>query len=242
MAGADAVTGAAPRVLAVIPARGGSKSIPRKNVQLLAGRPLIAYSIEAARRCPLVSRTVVSTDDAEIQDAALREGAEAPFLRPAQIATDAATTEAVLTHAVEWYDREADWRADIVVFLQPTDVFRRQAWLAWVVQALVDDPALESAFMVYPTHKNYWTSDNGTPRPLGFHGYGPRQAKPPVYREDTGLACASRADIVRSGRRIGTRVKLFEAEGAGVSVDIHDPFDLWMAEQIIARGVQRPNE
>lgn len=88
--------------VAVIPARGGSKRIPRKNVRAFAGKPMIAWSIEAARASGCFERIVVSTDDDEIADVALRHGAEVPFRRPPELANDHATTLAVIAHAVDW--------------------------------------------------------------------------------------------------------------------------------------------
>src|SRR5687768_16660736 len=106
-------------VVAVIPARGGSKGLPRKNVLPLAGKPLIAYSVEAAVLSPLVSRVIVSTDDEEIAAAAREAGAETPFLRPPELSLDSTPTEPVLRHAIEWLEREEGYRTDIVLFLQP---------------------------------------------------------------------------------------------------------------------------
>jgi pseudaminic acid cytidylyltransferase len=88
--------------LAIIPARGGSKRIPRKNIRPFAGLPIIAYSIEAARACGLFDRIVVSTDDAEIADVARSLGAETPFVRPAELSDDYCTTVAVIKHAIGW--------------------------------------------------------------------------------------------------------------------------------------------
>lgn len=107
------------RVLTVIPARGGSKAIPRKNLVDLAGRPLIAWTIEAATRAGL-ERVVVSTDSPEIADVARRLGADAPFLRPAELATDEASAISVARHAMEVVS--GDW--DAVLYLQPTSPFR----------------------------------------------------------------------------------------------------------------------
>lgn len=88
--------------IAIIPARGGSKRIPRKNVRLFEGKPMIAWSIEAARQSGCFEKTIVSTDDAEIADVALEWGAEVPFLRPAELADDYTGTIPVIAHAVEW--------------------------------------------------------------------------------------------------------------------------------------------
>jgi N-acylneuraminate cytidylyltransferase len=95
-------------ILAVIPARGGSKRIPRKNIRPFAGKPMIGYSIESARRSGVFDRIVVSTDDAEISDVARQFGAEVPFLRPTALADDHTGTTEVIAHAVEWFSARGD--------------------------------------------------------------------------------------------------------------------------------------
>ena len=93
--------------VAIIPARGGSKRIPRKNIKLFHGKPMIAYSIEAAKQSGCFEKIIVSTDDQEVADIALQYGAEVPFLRPANISDDHATTMDVIQHALKWCDEEA---------------------------------------------------------------------------------------------------------------------------------------
>ncbi len=229
-------------VVAVIPARGGSKGIPHKNIQPVGGRPLIAWSIEAARNCPLIDRVVLSTDDEEIARVAREWGAETPFLRPAELAGDAASTESALQHAVEWLDENEGYDTDIVVFLQPTDIFRRQRWLTECVQALMDDPMLESCFVGYSTYKNFWQVLDGEYAHLSWRGYGPRQTKSVVIREDTGLACATRGALVRTGKRVGERVRIIEDEDYIPAIDVQYPFDLWLANKVIAEWGRMPND
>lgn len=94
--------------LAVIPARGGSKRIPRKNIRLFAGKPIIAYSIEAALSSSLFDRVIVSTDDPEIGDVAASYGAEVPFIRPPELSDDYAGTNAVVKHAIKWFEERSE--------------------------------------------------------------------------------------------------------------------------------------
>ena len=94
---------------------------------------------------------------------------------------------------MEWLEKEEGYPVDIVVFLQPTDIFRKQIWLSQVVQALLDDSELQSCFVGYGTYKNFWQVKDDQFMHLSWRGYGPRQTKSIVIREDTGLACASRA-------------------------------------------------
>ncbi|MDD7349891.1 MAG: acylneuraminate cytidylyltransferase family protein [Clostridiales bacterium] len=111
------------KILAIIPARGGSKGIPRKNVKAISGKPMIQYTIEAAKECPYIDKVVVSTEDEEIADISMRAGAIVPFSRPEELATDEAKTIDVVMHAVEFYERKAE-HFDIIVLLQPTSPLR----------------------------------------------------------------------------------------------------------------------
>lgn len=109
--------------LVVIPARGGSKGVPRKNIKLLHGKPLIQYTIEAARGVFSDSQICVSTDDEEIKTVVERFGLDVPFLRPSHLASDIAGTYEVLLHAIEFYENKG-YRPDTLILLQPTSPFR----------------------------------------------------------------------------------------------------------------------
>ena len=111
------------RLLAIVPARGGSKRLPRKNVLLLGGKPLIAWTIDAARDSGCFVDVLVSTDDAEIADRARAHGALVPWLRPPEFATDTARSIDVVLHALDWYERERGAVAGMML-LQPTSPFR----------------------------------------------------------------------------------------------------------------------
>lgn len=108
--------------IAIIPARGGSKRIPRKNIKLFHGKPMIAYSIEAALKAGCFEKVIVSTDDQEIADVAKQYGAEVPFVRPAKIADDHATTMDVMVHAIQWCQQEG-WDIEAVCCLYATAPF-----------------------------------------------------------------------------------------------------------------------
>lgn len=114
------------RLLAVIPARGGSKRLPGKNIRPLGGRPLISWSIEAASRLAAVCDTLVTTDDARIAEVATAAGALVPWLRPADLATDTAGSAEVCLHALDWYEH-AHGSIDGLLLLQPTTPYRRHA-------------------------------------------------------------------------------------------------------------------
>ncbi len=110
--------------IAIIPARGGSKRLPGKNIKLLAGKPLIAWTIEAALDSKVFDHVFVSTDCGEIAKVSKDFGAEVPFLRPAELASDTATTNDVVTHLVEWFEKEYDKEVTTVAILQPTSPLR----------------------------------------------------------------------------------------------------------------------
>ena len=110
--------------LAIVPARGGSKRLPRKNILDLGGKPLIAWTIEAAIGCSYIDEVMVTTDDVEIANVAKKYGAEVPFLRPAELASDTATSFDAIRHAIEYYRKELGKEFDFVVLLQPTSPFR----------------------------------------------------------------------------------------------------------------------
>jgi N-acylneuraminate cytidylyltransferase len=223
-----------PRVVAIIPARGGSKGLPGKHLRLLAGKPLLAYAVEPAVASAAIDRVIVTTDSDEIAAAARALGAEVPFLRPAALADDAATTEAALQHAVLWLDEHEGYRADIVVFLTCTAVFRRAGWLDEAVSRLTADPGLDTVFVGLLTHKNYWRKLDGRfVRLAPDMAYGSRQTREPLYREETPTACATRANLVRAGRRVGPNVDIIATDDDRVLLDVHSDFDLWLAEQIL---------
>jgi CMP-N-acetylneuraminic acid synthetase len=223
-------------VVAVIPARGGSKALPRKNILPLAGMPLLAHTIRDARAAKRVDRTIVSTDDAEIAEVARAWGAEVPFTRPAALATDEATTEVVLQHALAWLEGEARAGVEVVVLLEATSPLRA-AGLVDTVIARLDDPDVDTAFTAVRDHGYFWTQEGGRTKRLDA-GYQPRQTRPPRWRE-TGSVYATRAPIVRGGERIGPRVAIVEQDQVDALVDIHTAFDLWLAERILAEGRAR---
>ncbi|HAK87973.1 MAG TPA: acylneuraminate cytidylyltransferase family protein [Nitrospiraceae bacterium] len=230
-------------ITAIIPARGGSKGLPGKHLKPLLGKPLIAYTIEAAKQCALIDRVIVTTDDEKIAEVAKKYGAEVPFIRDAELAGDYVPIEPVLKHAVEWLENNENYKTDIVVYLQSTDVFRKKRMIEEVITRLLERDDLDSAFVAYTTHKNFWRKMDGKYVRLAPDiNYGPRQKKEPLYREDTGLACATRASVVKEGKRLGVNVDIIPNDDDASSVDIHEEFDLWLAEKILSEGRRTIND
>jgi CMP-N,N'-diacetyllegionaminic acid synthase len=220
-------------VICIICARGGSKGLPRKNVRLLDGEPLIARPVRHALASGAVGTVLVTTDDEEIAAAARGAGAVVPFLRPTDLAQDLTTTEDTLKHALLTYEESIARKFEIAVFLTATDIFREPAWIRAAVETLRARPELESVFSGHKTHKNFWElQDDGSwlrLRPW-MSLYASRQVRRAVVREDTGLACASRAWLWREGRRIGDRVDIVVNEDDFTGIDIHHEEDLQLAE------------
>lgn len=196
---------------AIIPARGGSKSLPGKNLRPIAGMPLIAHAISAARRAHSIKRVYVTTDDAEIADVSRRFGAEV-IRRPAELATDTASSELALVHAIGVMGAEFKDRPDVVVFLQCTTPFTTAEHIDGLIATLEREHA-DSAFTVHRTHAFLWTLElNGLPRGVNHdHQTRPRrQDRRPEYIE-TGAAYAFRREgFLAAQYRFFGRLVIFE--------------------------------
>ena len=125
-------------ILAIIPARGGSKGVPRKNIRLVAGKPLIAYSIEHALHSNLITRVIVSTEDQEIADVSRQHGAEIPFRRPENLAGDKSIDLDVFKHALEWLEENESYSPDVIVQLRPTCPVRQVSTIDRAIQTFID--------------------------------------------------------------------------------------------------------
>ena len=161
--------GARPEVLALIPARGGSRSIPRKNLVMIAGKPLIAYSIEQALASHHITRTIVSTDDHEIAEVAATFGAEVPFMRPAEFAQDLSLDLEVFRHALSWLRDRESYACECVVHLRPTGPVRRVALVDEAISMMLSHPEADSLRSVCPpiqTPYKMWREVDGYLQPL----------------------------------------------------------------------------
>jgi len=206
-----------PEVLAVIPARGGSKGIPRKNIRLFAGYPLIAYSIAAALQAETVTRVIVSTDDEEIAAAARDWGAETPFLRPEEFAQDNTLDLPVFQHALGWLAECEGYRPDVVVQLRPTSPIRPVGLVDEAVRLLLAHPEADSVRGIVPAGQNphkMWRVDPATGRMqnlLDVEGIAepynaPRQALPPVYWQTGHIDVVRPAVILEQGSMSGSTI------------------------------------
>ena len=194
-------------ILALIPARGGSKGIPRKNIRSFAGYPLIVWSIAAAKQAACVTRIIVSTDDEEIAAVAREYGAETPFLRPAEFAQDQTTDLPVFEHALQWLEANENYRPESVIQLRPTSPIRPRDCVDSAINILLEHIDADCVRGVVPAgqnpHKMWRFAGEGQPmKPLlEVEGIdepynAPRQILPPVYWQ-TGHIDAIRVSTIR---------------------------------------------
>jgi len=214
-------------VLGLLPARGGSKGIPRKNVREVDGQPLLHYSVKAGREAEVVDRTVVSTEDEEIRQVARECGADVPFRRPTELATDDAPTEPVIEHALRYF-KDAGTSYDTVVLLQPTSPLRTAAHVdeAFAQYRASDADSLVS---VYADESYRWErGSDGASRKNYPEGRTRRQDKPPEFVENGAIYAADANSFLDTGDLQVGRTALFVMDRL-TSVDVDEPEELKLA-------------
>ena len=229
-------------VVAIIPARGGSKGVPRKNIKLLAGKPLIAYTIETALDSKLLDRIIVSTDDSEIAEIARSYGAEVPFIRPKELAEDDVPDLPVFQHALRYLEKNENWQTEIVVNLRPTAPFRTSGHIDDAIRKLIETDADSVRTVCEVEHHPYWMKtlegDKAIPLIPGKTEdiFYQRQLLPPVYRLNGVVDVMRRKFIMEENMLFGpdTRVLIIDKIK---SFDINTPFDFLVAELIIREGM-----
>lgn len=224
-------------VLALIPARGGSKGIPRKNIKDLGDHPLIAYSIASGLSSKLVTRTIVTTDDEEIARIARDYGAEVPFLRPEEIARDDTRDLPVFQHVLAWLKENEEYQPDVVVQLRPTSPFRSPELVDEAIQILLDNPQANSVRGIVPSKQNpykmWQVQDDGQMAPLldteFIEAYNmPRQELPATFWQ-TGHIDAIRTQTILNDSMSGEIVYACQID-PWFSVDLDSLLDWEYAE------------
>jgi len=189
-------------ILAIIPARGGSKGIIRKNIKNLAGKPLIGWTIETALKTSIIERIIVSTDDEEIAEVGEFFGAEVPFLRPKELALDNTTDMAVYEHTLDWLMQNEGYLPDIIVWLRPTSPLRTSEDIEKAVELLVESRADWVRSVCKVENHPYWTYRlvNNKMEPfiegIDIRKYLRRQLLPPAYRVNGNVDVTWRKTIV----------------------------------------------
>lgn len=236
-------------VVGLVPARGGSKGIPRKNITLLGGKPLLAYTAAAASSSQRLSRCILSTDDSEIAAIGREHGLEVPFMRPPELSTDAAASIDVVIHAIEMLS-QSGVHADAIVLLQPTAPFRTARDIDNAVQLLERENA-DSVVSVSEVPSHY-----SSPWQLSIDGNGGlmlasgrplkeivtrRQLLPKAYYRNGAIYAVRRAIVCEQRSLYGDRCLGYVMPGDG-AINIDGPEDLAEAERLIAVRNQSPPE
>lgn len=233
-------------VLALIPARGGSKGIPRKNIAPVAGKPLLWYTCQAALQSHFLTRIVLSTDDKEIAEVGKALGVEAPFLRPPDLAQDDTPSLSVAQHALHWLQEQQMWQADALVLLQPTSPLRRAHHIDEALNMMENEKADTVVSVVSVPHRfnpySLMALQDGClcdfrQEPVAFDRYR-RQDTPVLYARNGPAILASRAGVILESHSFyGSRVIPYVMKEEE-SLDIDTPFDLRLAECLLAGPVE----
>jgi len=224
-----------PQILAVIPARGGSKGIAKKNIRFFNGMPLLAHAIDAARHAPSISRIVVSTDDEEIVDIARKAGAEIPFLRPAELSSDASNVADAVVHLLNELKKNEGYEPDYVVLLQPTNPMRTSADIENALVRIQDRDA-DSLVSIYKTSEPLILTKNENDS-LTFinnelFSSPNRQQMPTYYRLDGCMLFIVRTKTLLekhsffAGKIVGYEIDRWRA------IDIDEPQDFVLGELV----------
>lgn len=221
------------KIVSIIPARGGSKGVPRKNIRKLAGKPLIAYTIEQSLKSRFIDRTIVSTEDEEIATVAREYGAEVPFLRPATLAGDEVSTIDVLLHAINWLEECEQYDFDLLVLLHATTPLRAVEDIDECVSRVVETK-IDNIFSVTEAHRNPYFNmieldNNGMARLVKEGRFVTRQAAPKVYDMNASIYVWWK-DVLKKEKKIflkNSHVYIMPKER---SIDIDSELDFKIAE------------
>jgi len=230
------------KILAFIPARAGSKRIPKKNLKLLNGKPLIAHTIDAARKSRLINRIIVSTDSEKIAAVAKKYGAEVPFMRPESIAQSNSTEMQFFEHALDWLEENENYVPDLIVLLYPTSPFRKPGSIDRAIEEMLKHPdadSLRSVKLCSEHPYKMWVIEGGYLTPfvkgedknihtLAYH------LLPTVYIQNASIYITKSETIRNKKNPTGDIIVPFIMDEQE-SIDVNTPLDFEFAEMIIAR-------
>ena len=225
-----------PNCLTIIPARGGSKGVHKKNIKAICGKPMISYTINSALESKIDSFVFVSTEDKEIAEVAIEHGAKVPFLRPKYLAQDNSYLEDSYLYSLTKLEKMYEIKYDVVSILLPASPFRTSGLIDDMITFLFEED-LDTVVLVTPDYNRYWEQ-----RPLGWERvvkneepYGNRQYKEPIYKEITGTLITRPQVILDYRARVGNKVGFFVVEDPYCCFDIDKEDDFWIAEKMYLR-------
>ena len=227
-------------ILAIVPARGGSKGIPHKNIYPLCNRPLIYYTIKAIQQSKMITRAILSSDSEEIIDLAINYGLEAPFVRPAEFAQDDTPALPVIKHAVDWLGESENYRPDYIILLQPTSPLRTEIHIDEALSKLMNSNADSIVSVVKAPHnctpnsimrleRNYLSPYLPLEEKLNL-----RQLKPVFYARNGAAIYAFTYSCLMNKHSIYGDKILPYIMGKEYSTDVDDLFDLKLCELILS--------
>lgn len=229
-----------PEVLALIPARSGSKRVKNKNIRPLGEKPLIAYTIEAAKKAKLVDRVIVSTDSKKIAEIAKQYGAEVPFLRPKELAGSSSTELEFHLHALSWLWQHEDYTPDLIVNLYPTTPFRRAVTIDKAIRRMLENPRADSLRSIRKCSEHphkMWVTEGELAKPFvsskasSQHTLAYHQL-PQVFIQNASIYITRPHVLRKYNSTIGETVLAFEMS-EDESVDINTPLDFVLAKSLL---------
>ncbi|MCK5019499.1 MAG: acylneuraminate cytidylyltransferase family protein [Candidatus Peribacteraceae bacterium] len=230
-------------ILGLIPARGGSKGVPRKNIKDLCGKPLIAYTIIEAKQSKYLNRLIVSTDNEEIASIARSYGAEIPFLRPAYLADDSSKDIAVLRHTINSLKENDGYLPDIIVILRPTSPLKKYFHIDEAISLLLEDKYADSVRSITLARQHplrTWRIQNGKLRsfvPENIYNFReafnhPRQELPEAYIQNGAIDVIRRKSFEEKLSLLGETILPYVMEGK-YSINIDSPLDFLVAQLLM---------
>lgn len=226
-------------ILAFIPARGGSERVPGKNVKLLCGKPLIAYTIAAAKKSKRVNRVVVSTDSEEVAAVAMEYGAEVPFLRPKEISGAESTEMQFFEHALDWFLKNENYEPDLIALLYPTSPFRKPETIDRAIEEMLKHPEADSLRSIKLCSEHpykMWVVEEGLLKPFVKTGVPNAHTLaykllPTVYAQNASIYITKPETIRDKKSPTGDTIIPFIMDEVE-SVDINSPVDFRLAEAL----------
>lgn len=227
------------KILAIIPARGGSKGLPEKNIKVLGNIPLIGWSINSANESKLITKIIVSSDSEKIIKLAKQYNAEVPFVRPDHLASDTASSKDVLIHAIEWYRTKKEF-FDYIVLLQPTTPYRQKGDIDKMIAKAIETNA-DLVVSVKETDSNpyyvlFEENENGFLHKSKKANFTRRQDCPKVYEYNGSIYVIKVESLLKENSLAFEKTIKFEMKNPIFSVDIDNQFDFDFAEFLLSRN------